>query len=310
MIPGYSSIGPWLRKNWWPADPQPFTAAGGHRGHRRQFGDRRGNRHRAWPRWVPGCTWWGARRTALQIVGRPRSGCSSRTPSWSCTRPTSAIWTPCAGWPTTLTDRARLAACPGALRRRDAAGAQGRPPQGHEMAFATHVLGPLLLTVGLRPLLQADGDGRVVFVSSGGMYTAAPGDRPRVHRGRVQGGPGVRPDQADAGGAGRATGRGLHRAEDPVVHSMHPGWVATPGVSDSIPDSTRSPNRSCGRPSTGADTIVWLVASPEAAQLTGRFWRDRRVRPDALSAVAAGRPGGPGDASGRPAWRRTGATVG
>jgi len=24
VIPGYSSIGPWLRKNWWPADPKPF----------------------------------------------------------------------------------------------------------------------------------------------------------------------------------------------------------------------------------------------------------------------------------------------
>lgn len=42
--------------------------------------------------------------------------------------------------------------------------------QGHELALATHVLGPFALTAGLRELLHADGDGRVVFVSSGGLY--------------------------------------------------------------------------------------------------------------------------------------------
>src|SRR4051794_35721162 len=25
VIPGYSSIGPFLRKHWWPADPAPFS---------------------------------------------------------------------------------------------------------------------------------------------------------------------------------------------------------------------------------------------------------------------------------------------
>jgi len=24
VVPGYSAIGPWLRKSWWPADPVPF----------------------------------------------------------------------------------------------------------------------------------------------------------------------------------------------------------------------------------------------------------------------------------------------
>ena len=45
--------------------------------------------------------------------------------------------------------------------------------QGHELVYATHVLGPFLLTHLLRPLLRADGDARVVWVSSGGMYTRA-----------------------------------------------------------------------------------------------------------------------------------------
>ncbi|MFZ9889894.1 MAG: SDR family NAD(P)-dependent oxidoreductase, partial [Myxococcota bacterium] len=44
-------------------------------------------------------------------------------------------------------------------------------PQGHEQAFATHVLAPYLLTQRLLPHLAASPHGRVVFVSSGGMYT-------------------------------------------------------------------------------------------------------------------------------------------
>ena len=41
---------------------------------------------------------------------------------------------------------------------------------GHEVAYATHVLGPVLLTELLRPVLAAAGTSRVVVVSSGGMY--------------------------------------------------------------------------------------------------------------------------------------------
>lgn len=43
--------------------------------------------------------------------------------------------------------------------------------QGHEMALATHVLGPHLMTEGLLPVLTAADGSSVVFVSSGGMYT-------------------------------------------------------------------------------------------------------------------------------------------
>ena len=32
-------------------------------------------------------------------------------------------------------------------------------------------------------------------------------------------------------------------------------------------------------PELGADTIVWLLAAPEAARSTGLFWCDRRPRP-------------------------------
>ena len=106
--------------------PGSVHRADGHRCHRRQLGDRRGNRHRAWRHWAPPCIWWVAKRTPCRRR-RPRSGCSNRTPSWSCIRPTSPIWTTCARLTEKLTDRVGIAAWPGALRRGDAAGTQGNP---------------------------------------------------------------------------------------------------------------------------------------------------------------------------------------
>ncbi len=44
-------------------------------------------------------------------------------------------------------------------------------PDGYELAFATNVLGPFLLTELLLPLLRASAPSRIVNVSSGGMYT-------------------------------------------------------------------------------------------------------------------------------------------
>lgn len=44
-------------------------------------------------------------------------------------------------------------------------------PEGFDTSFATNVLGTLALTQRLLPALVAGAPSRVVFVSSGGMYT-------------------------------------------------------------------------------------------------------------------------------------------
>ena len=179
--------------------------------------------------------------------------------------------------------------------------------QGHEMAFATHVLGPFLLTAGLRPLLQADGDGRVVFVSSGGMYTSGletdleytegeyKGVRAYARTKRMQV---VLTEQLGtafsaaerSGGAQHASGVGGH-ARGQRFDSRVSSKVAGPIL--------RSPE-------LGADTIVWLLAAPEAAAQH----RAVLVRPStaahALPALAAGRPGGQAGAVGRLPGRHRG----
>jgi dehydrogenase/reductase SDR family member 12 len=150
--------------------------------------------------------------------------------------------------------------------------------QGHEMALATHVLGPLALTLSFREPLRTDGDGRVVWVSSGGMYSA-----PLVEDLEFAGGEysGVRAyartKRMQVVLAELLAARFINR-EDPVVHSMHPGWAATPGITGSIPGFARLVKPILRTPAAGADTAVWLAAADLPSHSSGHFWHDRLVR--------------------------------
>ena len=149
--------------------------------------------------------------------------------------------------------------------------------EGFETTFATNLLGHFLLTELLIDKLEAPA--RIINVSSGGMYT----QRIRVkdlqmERGRYDGTVAyARTKRAQVIlteiWAERLRDRGI------VVHSMHPGWADTPGVSDSLPIFYKLTKPFLRTPEQGADTIVWLCASPEAARTTGLFWHDRKPRP-------------------------------
>lgn len=148
---------------------------------------------------------------------------------------------------------------------------------GHEVTVATHVLGPILLTELLRPVL-AGHDARVVLVSSGGMYTQKlPAADPDYERGKYQG--------AVAYGRSKRMQVALtpllqrRWAQDAIaVHAMHPGWADTPGVASSLP-LFRTLTRPLLRDAeSGADTVVWLAAT-DPAPPGARFWQDRAERP-------------------------------
>jgi NAD(P)-dependent dehydrogenase (short-subunit alcohol dehydrogenase family) len=150
---------------------------------------------------------------------------------------------------------------------------------GNELTLATNVLGPFLLTNLLLGLLTASAPARIVNVSSGGMYTQ------RLHVEDLQtereeyDGPAVyaRTKRAQVVltelWAQRLAGSGV------VVHSMHPGWVDTPGVASSLPRFHRVTGPLLRSAAAGADTIVWLGASAEPGLSSGGFWHDRRRRP-------------------------------
>lgn len=55
-----------------------------------------------------------------------------------------------------------------------------RTPEGHEASFATNALGTAALTQRLLPALVAGAPSRVIFVSSGGLYTGMRGCCQRV----------------------------------------------------------------------------------------------------------------------------------
>jgi dehydrogenase/reductase SDR family protein 12 len=159
------------------------------------------------------------------------------------------------------------------------------PPQrtetadGHELAFATHVLGPVLLTELLRPVLAAAGGSRVVVVSSGGMYAQRlDADDPELRRGTYGGTSAYARTKRMQVALGplaqeRWAGDGI------AVHTMHPGWADTPGVATSMPGFHRFMGPVLRDAATGADTIVWLAAT-QPPPGGGQFWHDRAVRPE------------------------------
>jgi NAD(P)-dependent dehydrogenase (short-subunit alcohol dehydrogenase family) len=150
---------------------------------------------------------------------------------------------------------------------------------GHELAFATHVLGPVLLTELLRPVLATADLSRVIIVSSGGMYAQkVPADDPEFELG-------------DYGGtASYARSKRMQVALTPLmqerwaadgvaVHTMHPGWADTPGVVTSMPGFHKVMGPLLRDVDTGADTIVWLAAT-DPPPGGGQFWHDRAPRPE------------------------------
>lgn len=151
---------------------------------------------------------------------------------------------------------------------------------GHEVTMAAHVYGPQLMTEILLPRLREAG-GRVIFVASGGMYTA---DLPHFERGDS---PEMDGDQYE-GARQYATAKraqvtlaAMWALREPSVTfaSMHPGWADTPGVQGALPGFRRVTRPILRTAAQGADTIAWLAVAPDLKAPNGSFWCDRRPRP-------------------------------
>jgi NAD(P)-dependent dehydrogenase (short-subunit alcohol dehydrogenase family) len=149
---------------------------------------------------------------------------------------------------------------------------------GLELTFATNVVGPFLLTHLLRGNLEKSADARVIWVSSGGMYTRRlnlddPNWVERPYDGVVAYAETKRAQVVLSELWAEAL-----RGSSILVNAMHPGWADTPSVKDSLPRFHRVTRNILRTPAEGADTVVWLSACPRARQSTGRFFFDRKER--------------------------------
>lgn len=151
-------------------------------------------------------------------------------------------------------------------------------PSGMELTVASQVVGPFLLTSLLLPALTAAAPGRVITVSSGGMY-ASPLRVADLQMGADYRGS----EQYARAKRAQVTLNEMWAQRVPygevVFHAMHPGWADTPGVRDSLPTFRRVVGPLLRTPMQGADTVVWLAADDtEPAHTSGGFWLDRRRR--------------------------------
>jgi NAD(P)-dependent dehydrogenase (short-subunit alcohol dehydrogenase family) len=150
--------------------------------------------------------------------------------------------------------------------------------QDHEVTLATHVYGPWLLTQALLPRLRASADARVVFVSSGGMYTQKLDLADCEWRRRTY--DGVKAyAQTKRMQVVLAELLAADCQDDRVtVSSMHPGWADTPAVRSSLPRFWAALQGRLRTPAQAADTVIWLAISDAARGRSGQFWFDRKPR--------------------------------
>jgi len=144
---------------------------------------------------------------------------------------------------------------------------------GLESTFATMVAGPHLLTSLLQMTL---GGGRVVWMTSGGMYTQA------LHLDDLQYRDGEYRGSVAYARAKRAqcdlVAEWAQRSPSIFSAAVHPGWADTPGVIESLPRFHRVLDRVLRSTEQGTDTAAWLCVAPEPLVHNGALWFDRRQR--------------------------------
>ncbi len=152
-------------------------------------------------------------------------------------------------------------------------------PDGYELTFAVNHLGPFLLTHLLMDLLQRTPGARVVSTSSAAQLNAKLDLATVAKR---EGGYSAFPAYADSKLCNVLFTRQLQRRAGPVVTAscFHPGFVGTNiganngGVMAKI--WTAVGGLIARSPEKGADTLVWLATSPEAAGAGGGYFIDRK----------------------------------
>mgnify|MGYP005816247197 CR=1 FL=1 len=279
VVLGYTKVGSRLRSLWWPDDPTPGAMAG-----KRVV--------------VTGATAGIGEAMAASFarlgatvhllgrdekkVGRSAGTVRAQVPGAEVVEEVYDVGdlTAVRAWTTDLTGR--IDALHGLVHNAGLMPKQrAETPQGHEIQLACHVLGPHVMTESLLGVLRNAGQSTVVFMSSGGMYSA-PLKRWSIDQLESRDGEynGVQVYARTKRMQVVLADVWANRLEDSGirVYSTHPGWVETPGVAEALPGFRRLTRPLLRDTRDGADTAVCLVATrPESGP--GHFWHDRAQRP-------------------------------
>ena len=157
---------------------------------------------------------------------------------------------------------------------------------GTDLAVELMVTTPFLMnTLLLDKLASSPRTARVLTMSSGGMYTE------KLDVDGLQ-----MPDDSYQGAQQYARAKRAQVSlnemwaakvahDECVFHALHPGWVATPGISEALPRFSRvlGPLGLLRSRLNGADTLVWLTADESVLEHSGFFWHDRAIRSPYMS---------------------------
>lgn len=278
LLLGYTRVGPALRRRWWPADPAPGCLDG-------QRVVVTGATSGIGEAMVTSFAELGA---TVHVLGRNPAKVAAVVADVRRALPSASLVEEVCdvsdldavrAWCDDLAGR--VDALRGVVHNAGVMSAERtESAQSHEMALAVHVLGPQLMTERLLPQLGAGG-GSVVWMSSGGMYSAGLRSTPDEIEYRdgdydgVRGYARTKRMQVEIADAWNDRLRG----GDVRVESCHPGWASTPGLSDSLPGFERLLGPLFRDARSGADTAVWLVATRPDSTGTHHFWHDRAPRP-------------------------------
>jgi len=163
------------------------------------------------------------------------------------------------------------------------AGVMVHPPakssDGIEMNFATNTLGSYAMTRALEPVLKKSAPARVIFVSSGGALLEGL-EIEELEGKDIQASSKFHETQYSRDKRRQiALAEGLSREWNGTgvyAYSMHPGWVDTEAVKNSIPDFYSRFKSSLRTTDQGADTIAWLAEEPESNLEAGGYYLDRQ----------------------------------